>query len=253
LIKVTGLFNFARIHNLNGSIVVYANNPIPQPTPTTVTNRTEAEVARILSPYTSASIPVIHTVLPIDLFIIDSKTMPEVSDHLIISETVLSSPMNNQYYHLNTLAKTVTGTSRDIHSLSSSYPAESNVDVASTIMIIALFIALIMQIDLIAISTMLRFIKNIPANNLRLLARALTAANEKNIKTETAHPAEGMPINNSTDIAKLLEGGQLPEGYTISPFIIIPGTTASCIVTDPSRRIAIFTATGVKRKSTVNF
>ena len=251
---VTGLFNFGQIHSLNGSIVDYVNNPTtPQPVPT-IANRPDAGVARILSPYYSANVTADNAVLATVFIINDTKTTAIVSNNVITADTVLSSLTGNQHRYLNTLAKAVTGTSsQDIRSLSSRDDAQSNVDMASIIAIIALLLAVIMRFDLMGIRMLLHFINTIPAANLRLLARALTAANAENIKLEKAQPAGGRPINNAIDIAKLLEGGLLPEGFAISSFFIIPGATVSCIVTDPSRRIAIFKATGVKRKSTVNY
>ncbi len=127
-----------------------------------------------------------------------------------------------------------------------SLPAQNNFASLSWVSIVG-FVSMLVVADVLTTFLLLMMLKK-SLFRLRRLAAALSAANRQNVLARNANGVGGVAITNATDAAKLLKGGVLPQGYTISPYMITAGVTVTtCVLTDQaSLATALFTLTGVK-------
>jgi prepilin-type N-terminal cleavage/methylation domain-containing protein len=77
------------------------------------------------------------------------------------------------------------------------------------------------------------------------VAGALSSAAAINYAARKAGNASGVALNNCTGAEALLQGEDLPAGYTITAAPIAADATAACTLTGPGSATATFTATGV--------
>ncbi|HHM04129.1 MAG TPA: type II secretion system protein [Gammaproteobacteria bacterium] len=108
-------------------------------------------------------------------------------------------------------------------------------------------VLLILVVGVIASMAIPRFVSP-DASSQRLaidaLAGHLASASVMNYAREQAHPGEGVPVFNCAQTVRLLNRGELPEGYSIfkTPLGTVEGDSAQCTLTGPMDTRAVFRA-----------
>jgi len=77
------------------------------------------------------------------------------------------------------------------------------------------------------------------------VAGALAAANASNYAARKLSTTLGVSISNCTDVAGALQGGVLPNGYTITSATVAADVTVTCTLNGPGSTTATFNATGI--------
>ena len=77
------------------------------------------------------------------------------------------------------------------------------------------------------------------------VAGSLSSASAINYASRKANSANGVAVNNCTDVASALQAGVLPSGYTITSLAITANQTITTCAVNANVKTANFTATQI--------
>ena len=98
----------------------------------------------------------------------------------------------------------------------------------------------------VAVPSFLSVASSAQAASTQGVAGALSSASAMNYTIRSGISSKGSHVANCTDVAKLLQGGSLPSGYTITAAVVALGGNVSCTLHGSGSSTATFTANGVK-------